>query len=216
MLGPENKKTILPASALDNDNSTELDTAVVENNNNVTDGNSTTESSLLVSEHHTGTNTPALLASIAVTKKSEGDRGDSDLGTDLEDEDTDLTTNSDLSRLLELSDSDEESTVTEEVISYSDASNSVTPSSVSRGLINETELLELEARSDSLQETKNDENALSRSLKVSEVSVVSFPSSSCPNKDAITTPKLMKPHVDSVVCIPIANKILHCMIATPI
>lgn len=127
----------------------------------MTDGNSTTESSLLVSEHITGTDTQSLQASTAVTNKSDGDS--EDLGED-------LTTNSDL-RLLELS--EEESTGTEETFIYSDAIGTTT--TASGKMLNKTEILEFEARSDSLQETKNGENAQSRSLKVTEVSRV-FPS----------------------------------------
>ena len=125
----------------------------------MTDGNSTTESSRLVSEHNTGTDTQSLQASTAVTSKSDGDS--EGLGTDI--------SNSDLS-LLELS--DEESTGTEETFTNSDASDKVTtPAS--------EELLK--ARSDSLQETKNNEELSgSRSLKVAEVSSVSFSSSCCP------------------------------------
>ena len=129
----------------------------------MTDGNSTTESSLLVSEHITGTDTQSLQASTAVINKSDG--GSEDLGED-------LTTNSDL-RLLELS--EEESTGTEETFIYSDVSDRNTTTTASEGLLNKTEILEFEARSDSLQETKNGENTQSRSLKVTEVSRV-FPS----------------------------------------
>ena len=147
---------------INENNSTELDNNILENNNNVTDGNSTTESSLLVSEHTTGTNTQSLQASTAVTNKSDSE----DLGAD-------LTTDSDLS-LLEIS--DEESTGTEESFTNSDASDGVTTTLASgESLINKTEILEPEARSDSLQETKNGENAQSRSMKVTEVSRV-FPS----------------------------------------
>ena len=129
----------------------------------MTDGNSTSESSLLVSEHTTGTHTQSLQASTVVTNKSDGDS--EDLGAD-------LTTDSDLS-LLELS--DEESTGTEQTFTNSDATEVVTTTGASTPLLNKTEILELEAKSDSLQETKNGENAQSRSLKVTEVSRV-FPS----------------------------------------
>ena len=75
----------------------------------MTDGNSTMESSLLVSEHTTGTDTQSLPASTAVTVMNNSD-GDSEAlgGIDL--------SNSDLS-LLELS--DEESTGTEETFTNS-------------------------------------------------------------------------------------------------
>ena len=130
----------------------------------MTDGNSTTESSLLVSEHTTGTDTQSLQASTAVINKSDGDS--EDLGED-------LTTSSDL-RLLELS--EEESTGTEETFIYSDAKARNVTTTVSWELLkNKIENFKLEARSDSLQETKKGENEQSRSLKVTEVSRV-FPS----------------------------------------
>ena len=154
-----------------NDNSTGLVTTTLENNNNVTDGNSTMESSLLVSEHTTGTDTQSLQASTAVTVMNNSDGDSEGLGG------TDLS-NSDLS-LLELS--DEESTGTEETFTNSDASAKVTTTLASEELLNKTEIHEFEARSDSLQETKNNEdNSRSRSLKVTEVFSVSFSSSSCP------------------------------------
>ena len=142
----------------------------------MTDGNSTTESSLLVSEHNTGTDTQSLQASTAVTSKSDGHS--EGLGTDI--------SNSDLS-LLELS--DEESTGTEVTFTNSDASEKVTtPAS--------EELLK--ARSDSLQETKNNEELSgSRSLKVAEVASVSFSSSCCPAQTP--SPRLKKPHLDSAL-----------------